>query len=122
MKFTPLLFAGLVAASPCVPSGGNPAHYHPSSTQPNATAPDPSTYENADISAFSVREAIDAAGQISGIDSVSFTLNSNITCSAQTPGTVGTVFGCGSTPYSFGLINGTSTQFGLRLYKATSQL
>lgn len=124
MKFTPVLFAGLAAAAPFIPSqAGSPTHYHPSSTQINATAPDPSTYENVDISSFSVREQMNVnTAQVVGIESVSFTLNSNVTCSAQSPGTLGVVFPCGSTSYSFGLVNGTTSQFGLRIYKATSQL
>lgn len=117
MKFSPILFAGLAAATPCA------SKYTPPSTQVNATAPDPSTYDNIQITDFLVREELNGNTlQVLGIESVSFTLNGNVTCEADAPGTEGKVFGCGSTAYSFGLINGTTEDFGLRIYKATSQL
>lgn len=108
-----LLLAPLAAALPTI---FNPAH--------NGTAPDPSTYENVDISSFSVLESIDVnTAQVTGIERVDFVINGNTTCSAEAPGTAGKVFGCASgSPYSFGLINGTTSQFGLRLYKQTSPL
>lgn len=113
MQFSPvLLFAGLVAAVPCTST--NPAH--------NGTAPDPSTYENVDITNFSVRETYGNTSAVSDIESVSFTLNGNVTCTGNEPGLSGDVFPCGETFYSFGLINGTTTQFGLRVYKQTSPL
>lgn len=119
MKFTPILFAGLAAASPCSSS----TKYSPPSTQVNATAPDPSTYDNIQITDLLVRENLNGNTlQVLGIESVSFTINANVTCSADAPGTDGKVFGCGSTPYSFGLLNGTTSDFALRIYKATSQL
>lgn len=109
MKFTAVLFAGLAAAIP--------------TNRVNGTAPDPSTYDNIDISSLNVRETLEGNTlKVTGIESVSFLLNTNVTCAADAPGTEGKVFPCGSTPYSFGLINGTTTQFGLRIYKATSQL
>lgn len=122
MKFTvtPLLVAGLVAASPCAST----KPYTPPSTLVNATAPDPSTYDNIQITDLLVREQLNGNTlQVLGIESVSFTLNSNVTCEADAPGLDGKVFGCGSSgPYSFGLINGTTEDFALRIYKATSQL
>lgn len=120
MKFTPLIFAGLAAAVPCTSTGSK---YSPPSTQVNATAPDPSTYDNINISDLLIREQLNGNTlQVTGIELVSFTINSNVTCEADSPGTQGKVFGCGSTPYSFGLINGTTSQYALNIYKATSQL
>lgn len=120
MKFTPVLFAGLAAAVPyakhAVTDIVNPAH------SINGTAPNPSTYENVDITDFSVREEFANSSTVQSIASVYFVLNGNTTCRADSPGLEGIVFGCGETPYSFGLINGSTTTFGLRLYKATSTL
>ncbi|KAJ4417403.1 hypothetical protein N0V82_006170 [Gnomoniopsis sp. IMI 355080] len=111
MKFTAaLLLAPLAAAAPTII---NPAH--------NGTAPDPSTYENVNISGLSLRESINATTtKVLGIERVDFYINGNVSCSAVAPGTQGKVFGCDGTPYSFGLVNGTTSQFGLRLYKQTS--
>lgn len=113
MKFTPVLL--LTAAGFAAAQG------------PNATAPDPSTYENVDISEFSVREQYGNGSQILSsaeltIESVSFLINGNTTCAADSPGLEGTVFVCGDTPYRFGLVNGTETEYGLRIYKQTSPL
>lgn len=115
MKFTAaLLFAGLAAALPS-------SHGFQHST--NGTAPDPSSYENVDITEFSVREQLSNSSiAVESIASVYFVLNGNTTCSAENPGLEGAVFGCGETRYSFGLVNGTDTDFALRIYKTTSQL
>lgn len=110
MKFTAaVLLAPLAAALPTII---NPAH--------NGTAPDPSTYENVDVSSLSIREITNATA--TGIERVDFYINGNVSCSAVSPGTQGKVFGCDGTSYSFGLVNGTTSQFGLRLYKQTSPL
>lgn len=127
MKFTPILaLAGLAAAVPCSEhsssssssSSNTAAAYTPSSV--NGTAPDPSTYENVDITDFSVREEYANSTTVQSIESVYFVLNGNTTCQANDPGLDGTVFTCGETSYRFGLINGTESDFALRIYKATS--
>lgn len=81
--------------------------------------PDPSTYENVDITDFTVTKAADGC-----VQAVSFTINGVVKCSAETPGTEGKVSGCGTTPYSFGLLPGgiPDSQYGLNLYKQTSPL
>lgn len=113
MQFTALFFAGLAAAAPSSLLA----------TLTNGTAPDPSSYENVDITDFSVREQLAGSSlAVESIASVYFVLNGNTTCKAENPGLEGTVFGCGETNYSFGLVNGTDTDFALRIYKATSQL
>lgn len=119
MKFSPvLLLAGLAAAVPCTSSGASGISH-----STNATAPDPSTYENVDITNFSVREQLaNNTLTVQSIESVYFNVNGNTTCQASNPGLEGTVFVCGETAYRFGLINGTTTTFGLRLYKQTSPL
>lgn len=110
-----LLLAPLAAALPTV-AITNPAH--------NGTAPDPSTYENVNISGLSIRESIDATNaQVTGVERVDFLINGNVSCSAVAPGTSGSVFGCDAgSAYSFGLVNGTTSQYGLRIYKQTSPL
>lgn len=119
MKFSPVVLFASLASAACVP----PHFPGTSSSNPNATAPDPSTYENVDISDLYVHQAVDmATAQVTGVDGVEFTINGNVTCSAQNPGTIGQVFGCGSTAYSFGLLNGTTSQYALSIYKSTSAL
>lgn len=121
MKFSAVLFAGLAAAAPNkVVRDYNPVNpAHPI----NGTAPDPSTYDNIQITDLLVREQLNGNTlEVLGIELVSFTINSNITCEADSPGLDGKVFPCGSTPFSFGLVNGTVDDFALRIYKATSQL
>lgn len=81
------------------------------------------TYSNFTISAevtnlFVQEQLVGNTLEVEGITSVSFNLDSNITCTAQNLGTDGAVFPCGSTPYSFGLLKGTSSGFALELYHA----
>lgn len=114
MKFTAaLLLAPLAAAAPAAVS--NPAH--------NGTAPDPSTYENVDITSLYISETLSSTLAVLSIDRVDFVINGNTTCGAANPGLQGDVFGCdGDSPYSFGLINGTTSEFALRIYKQTAPL
>lgn len=121
MKFTPLIFAGLATAA-VLPDltdvVKNPAH-----SLPGAVAPNPATYENTGISDFSVHEILDGFTQkVKTVDSVTFTINKNVTCTAQNPNLAGVVQGCGDTAYRFGLLNGTTTDFALRVYKQTGAL
>lgn len=118
MKFTPLIFAGLAAASVIPDVISNPAHQ-----VAGAVAPDPSTYENTGVSGFSVHETLEGSTQaVKSVDSVTFTVNGNVTCTAENPGLAGVVHGCGDSAYRFGLLNGTTTDFALRIYKQTSAL
>ncbi|KUI71404.1 hypothetical protein VM1G_07390 [Cytospora mali] len=72
---------------------------------------------SVDVSNLSVDEKlVGNTLNVESIASVYFNLDGNVTCTAQNPGTSGTLFDCGSTPYSFSLVNGTSTQFALQLY------
>lgn len=83
----------------------------------NSTRRATGSAENVDISNFSVEQKL--AGNTANVESiaaVSFDIQGNITCSADSPGTSGTVFLCGSSPYRFGLVNGTSSQYALRVY------
>lgn len=117
-----LLFAGLSAAA-AVPSFTKISSSGNGTTSTNGTAPADVHFENVDISSFYVREQL--AGNtlnVQSIESVEFTIDGNTTCSAQNPGTSGNVFTCGTSAYRFGLINGTTTQYGLRVYKQTSPL
>lgn len=133
MHFTPVLaLAGLAAAAPhytnntllarnetglpVPPPAGLPAglKYRRGQTYFNATAP-----MCAEVSNLSVQEKlVGNTPEVESIASIYFNLNGNITCTAQNPGTDGAIFACGSTPYSFGLVDGTSTDFALELYLA----
>lgn len=119
MQFTSLIFAGLATAA-VLPVDNivdvvNPAH--------DATAPDPSTYENTAISGFSVHETLVGFTQaVQSVDSVTFQVNNNVTCTVENPDLIGKVYSCGDSAYRFGLLNGTTTDFALRIYKATGAL
>ncbi|KAK2602962.1 hypothetical protein N8I77_009456 [Diaporthe amygdali] len=79
-----------------------------------------SSTESVEVSDFSVQEKLQGLGpNVESIASVYFQINGNISCSADNPGAVGTVFGCGETDYSFGLLNGTTSKYSLRLYHQT---
>ncbi|KAJ4413460.1 hypothetical protein N0V82_008534 [Gnomoniopsis sp. IMI 355080] len=116
MQFTSLIFAGLATAA-VIPVDSvvdivNPAH--------GTTAPDPATYENTGISGFSVHETLVGFTQaVQSVDSVTFTVNNNVTCTAENPDLIGKVYSCGDSAYRFGLLNGTTTDFALRIYKQT---
>ncbi|KAI3394251.1 hypothetical protein diail_2992 [Diaporthe ilicicola] len=76
--------------------------------------------EDVQVSDFSVQEKLQGLGpKVESIASVNFQLNGNISCNADSPGSVGTVFGCGETGYSFGLLNGTTSKYSLMLYHQT---
>ncbi|ROW01902.1 hypothetical protein VMCG_05641 [Cytospora schulzeri] len=99
---------------PAGPPAGLPAglKYRRGQTYSNATM-------SAEVTNLSVEEKlVGNTLNVESIVSVYFNLNSNITCTAENPGTDGAVFPCGSTPYSFGLLEGTSTDFALALYHA----
>lgn len=110
MFFTPIIaMIGLAAAAPCA---SNPAH------STNATAPDPSTYENIDISDLSIREILEGNTlNVIGVESASFTLNGNLTCESDVIDLTGVVYGCAdSSKYSFAVVNGSTTDYALRIY------
>ncbi|KAF1972432.1 hypothetical protein BU23DRAFT_508150 [Bimuria novae-zelandiae CBS 107.79] len=97
----------LAAPAPQTTDCPNPAHC--------GTAPDPSTYENVDISDFYLRKN-------PGIVSASFTLSGadgNVTCSIGAVESLPSeVQVCGESKYRFGLIEGEGEgQVGVRLYK-----
>lgn len=119
MQFTSLIFAGLATAAvlpvDSIVDVVNPAH--------DATAPDPSTYENTAISGFSVHETLVGFTQaVQSVDSVTFQVNNNVTCTVENPDLIGKVYSCGDSAYRFGLLNGTTTDFALRIYKQTGAL
>lgn len=106
MQLTAVLVLAQLAAAMAAPQ--NSAHA--------GTAPDPSTYENIDVTNFSLVET-----PASEVSVVTFTINGAIQCSAPEPGTEGKVFGCGDASYSFGLLDVTDkAQYGLNIYKQTS--
>ncbi|EOD43152.1 putative major allergen alt [Neofusicoccum parvum UCRNP2] len=92
------VFGAIAAAAPAPQSTG---------------APDPNTYENIDISDFTVRKN-------DGIQAVFFKLSgknaTDLDCSASNPGFPSDVITCGETKYRFALYPGSTTEFGLRLY------
>lgn len=93
--------------------------YRRGQTYPNSTVVARHQSMSAEVTNLSVQEKL--AGNtlnVESITSVYFNLNGNITCTAQNPGTDGAVFPCGSTPYSFGLLEGSSSDFALELYHA----
>ncbi|KAJ4351629.1 uncharacterized protein N0V89_006972 [Didymosphaeria variabile] len=105
--------AAFAAPAPQTTDCPNPAHC-------GGSAPDPSTYENIDISDFYLRKN-------PGIQNAGFTLSGN-------NGTVKCEIGaveslpsevqiCGDSKYRFGLIEATSegAEVGLRVYHETSQ-
>lgn len=132
MLFTPVLaLAGVAAAAPqglvyrratndTVPSF---AKFARTTGNFNGTFPSykaSRSTEEVVVSDFSVQEKLQGLGpNVESIATVSFHLNGNVSCSADSPGTVGTVFGCGETDYSFGLLNGTTSKYSLRLYHQT---
>lgn len=106
------LFAAAVVAAPAPQSTGcpNPAHC--------GGAPDPSKYENIDISEFYLRKN-------DGIQNAGFKLAGNnvtdITCEiGAVPSLPSEVVTCGTSDYRFGLTKGESSEFGLAIYHQTS--
>lgn len=111
---------GLPVPPPAGPPAGLPAglKYRRGQTYFNATARDTASM-SVEVSNLSVQEKlVGNTPNVESIASVYFNLNGNVTCTAQNPGTDGAVFACGSTPYSFGLVDGTSSDFALELYLA----
>lgn len=77
-------------------------------------APDPNTYENIDIADFTVRKNDGA------VQSVSLKLSgknaTDLDCSASNPALPSEVITCGATKYSFALVQGSTSDYGLRVY------
>ena len=105
------LFAATALAAPVAQTTDcpNPAHC-------GGSPPDPSTYDNINISDFTLRKN-------DGIQSVSFSLsgaNGTAECSiGAVPSLPSAVEVCGDSKYRFGLIEATSqgAEVGLRLYR-----
>lgn len=103
-----LFAAALAAPAPQTTDCPNPAHC--------GSAPDPSTYDNIDITDFTLRKN-------DGIQGASFTLsgsNGTAPCSiGAVPSLPSAVEKCGDSLYRFGLIEATSqgAEVGLRLYR-----
>lgn len=104
--------AALAAPAPQTTDCPNPAHC-------GGSPPDPSTYENLDVSDFSLRKN-------PGIQSASFTLSGNngtVQCEIGAVESLPSdVKACGDSKYRFGLIKptGQGAEVGLRLYHETS--
>ena len=116
---TSLLFTTALAAPTAVtapsptPSCVNPAHC-------GNAPPDPSTYDNVNISDYYLRK------NTSGVQSVSFTLNgpnaTDLKCSrGATPDVPSGAVTCGDSKYSFGVIKSEtdSSGYGLAVYRET---
>ncbi|KAJ8110291.1 hypothetical protein OPT61_g6833 [Boeremia exigua] len=113
MRFTiavSALFAAVLAApAPQTSDCPNPAHC--------GSAPDPSTYENVDITGLYIRKN-------NGIQNAGFKLTgdnaTDLACEigpvAELPSEVVT---CGDSKYRFGLTKGESSEFGLAVYHET---
>ncbi|KAL6712659.1 hypothetical protein ACN47E_000536 [Coniothyrium glycines] len=106
--------AALAAPMPQTPDCPNPAHC-------GTAPPDPSTYENIDISDYILRKN-------NGIQSISFKLSSgatttDISCSiSAVPSIPSDVVTCGTSAYRFGVVanpNGGSEP-GIAIYHQTS--
>jgi hypothetical protein len=88
---------------------------------PTSTPPSPDTYENIDITDFSVRKAQGPDQDTPTIDAVSFKLSgddaTDLTCAASSPDFPSEVITCGESKYRFVLQPGTDgNEFGLTLY------
>ena len=82
---------------------------------PQADGSNPNSYENVDVTDFSVYKSP------TGIESVSLTLNGNnatdLLCSHSGNVTLPTeVFLCGDSKYRFALRAGEATEFGVQIY------
>ncbi|KAK7192591.1 hypothetical protein DPSP01_006530 [Paraphaeosphaeria sporulosa] len=106
-----LFAAALAAPAPQTSDCPNPAHC-------GGSAPDPSTYDNVDITDFYLRKN-------PGIQNAGFTLSGNngtVQCEIGAVESLpSAVEVCGDSKYRFGLIEATSTgaEVGLRLYRET---
>lgn len=105
-----LFAAALAAPAPQTTGCPNPAHCGP--------APDPSKYENIDISDFYLRKN-------DGIQNAGFKLSGNnatdIACEiGAVPSLPSEVVTCGTSDYRFGLIKGQDSDYGLAIYHQTS--
>ncbi|KAL1611584.1 hypothetical protein SLS59_000303 [Nothophoma quercina] len=106
-----LLGAAFAAPAPQTTGCPNPAHC-------GGSAPDPSKYENINISEFYLRKN-------DGIQNAGFKLSGNnvtdISCEiGAVPSLPSEVVTCGNSTYRFGLIEGQESDYGLALYHQTS--
>jgi hypothetical protein len=106
-----LFAAALAAPAPQTTGCPNPAHC-------GGSPPDPSTYENIDVSEFYLRKN-------DGIQNAGFKLSSNgnatISCEiGAVPTLPSEVVTCGSSDYRFGLVKGQESDYGLAIYHQTS--
>lgn len=105
-----LFAAALAAPAPQTSDCPNPAHC-------GGSPPDPSTYENIDITDFFVRKN-------NGVQNASFKLTgknaTDLECTIGATGLPSKVVTCGDSDYRFGLTKGDTTEFGLAIYHQTS--
>jgi hypothetical protein len=106
-----LFAAALAAPAPQTTGCPNPAHC-------GGSAPDPSSYENINISDFYLRKN-------DGIQNAGFKLSGNnvtdISCEiGAVPSLPSEVVTCGTSDYRFGLVKGQESDYGLAIYHQTS--
>lgn len=104
MRFTLATIAALVGATSAAPAA-----------QTSGGPPDPNTYENIDISDFSLRKTLEG-----NVTTVSFNLSGddadNLLCQAENPAIPSEVITCGDSKYRFVIDKAEDSNWALTIY------